>query len=132
MTDYYVHGVAKLTQPIKKFACVAAVGSFVSEGVASELLEDARLGRIVDQLSGIVVEEQKCVGSLGSFTWRRIASVTEDENYGAADLQHDVLQSTHTQRAYMDKRFFEEARGYPWKLARGDVQANLKELRGAP
>eukprot|EP00974_Lingulodinium_polyedra_P075517 7317921-Lingulodinium_polyedra.AAC.1 len=60
--------------------------------------------------------------------WCRLAIVIEVPGYTGKDCKNDVMNCCHTQRAFMELRFLREARGYPWCLAKGDIEGNLRRL----
>lgn len=45
VSDHFIGGFSRLTEPIRQFACVAVVASYVSDGFLSELLGDDRVAR---------------------------------------------------------------------------------------
>ena len=128
MTDYYAHGFSRLDAPMRKYICIAGVSSFLAESVIEQLLEDARVARHVDALSDLVLEEFNFIASLGANIYDRLVGVIVDPCYKGADLQHDVIHSVYTQRAFLEKRIFSQARSFPWSLASGIVPDNLQKL----
>jgi hypothetical protein len=128
MTDYYIHGVDKLSPRVRRHVCVAAVATYVAEGVISAMQEDGRLARAGAEVEAVAAEEARFISSLEMLTWERLASVVQDPEYGAVSARADVLHSVHVQRAFLEKRIFSVARGRPWNLAVGNIEANLRSF----
>jgi hypothetical protein len=55
-TDYYISGIERFTEPVRKHAIVAALVSFLPESLIHELNEEQRVMRIVDDLEHVVRE----------------------------------------------------------------------------
>jgi hypothetical protein len=73
-----------------------------------------------------VLEELDCLDNIGQAAWDRLAEVVQD--CSGSELQTAALLSARASAAFLTKRVFHVARGLPWKLAQGDVAANLEAL----
>ena len=89
------------------------------------ILEEERLLRAIDEIESTLHEEFNFMGATAELTWSRLARLVGDINYEGADLRADVLQSCQILWGYIEKRFLRTCHEYLWKLARGDVEANL-------
>ena len=67
------------------------------------------------------------VESLNLFVWDRLAQVAGPE-VTSHGLRSDCLKSAGIAAAYIRRKVFDEIKQYPWRLALGDVEANLREL----
>ena len=128
MNNQWTHGFSRLNSPMKKYIVLSAVSSYQAEAVISEIMHDGRVAKNIDNLQGIIEEEFIYMCNLPPYVWGRLAAMVPDPLYQWKDCQCDAIQACHTQRAYMGMKFLTPALGYPWCLAREDIEANLEHL----
>lgn len=126
-TDYHLHGFARLSPRIKKCCAVAAIAANVVDAVLVEALVDDRLARRADELRRLMMEEVEWVEGIELFTWDRLASVVGPQQTGV-ELASAAIHASHVQVAFADQKIFRVLASYPWKLAIGDIDANLDLL----
>jgi hypothetical protein len=63
-----------------------------------------------------------------SYTWNRLAAVIGNESYSARHLLHDAVHAAHVSGAFIERRVLSVAKGYPWCLAAGCIEDNLRDL----
>ena len=83
---------------------------------------------IIDDLELIVQDRLELVLKTPRSTWRRLADLIGDPEYDADNLSSDAISVAHVLVGHIQRHVFTRARSYPWKLARGDIAANLVTL----
>ena len=131
-TDYHAHGIQELTVPVKKHACIASLVTFVCETAMAMVLQEERLLRIADELEESIQQEVEFLVATSAYTWNRLSAVIGDPSYTTADLMSDCLLGGHVSAAFIARRVLSELKGYPWALARGDIEQNLRDLDAHP
>lgn len=126
VSEVHLAGFARCRFLVKKYACVASVAAFPLEAFLLEVMEDDRLCRNLPALEACVLEELSCLERISNASWDRLAEVVQD--CSGSQLQSAALLSAHASVAFLDKRVFQVARGFPWKLTQGDIAANLEAL----
>ena len=110
----------------KVFLVQAAVVSRLSEGVLADLLQDPRVGQTYGDVWQSLAEEMLWRVSLPSHVWSALAKVTDIT--GAA-LQSRCINAGHAAWHFFYRRVLAPAAGLPWSLRRGDIAANLQDLK---
>ena len=126
-SDFYIHGYSKLSTRIGQYCAATALASNVADSVILLLLEDDRVVPQLESLEQATREELTWLSDLSWYTWRRLASLSDQNATGAA-LRTATIGSGLTIRAFLEQKLFKVARGYPWRLAIGDVGQNLSQL----
>ena len=126
VSGYHINGFAKCGRAVRKYACIASMGSFPLEAFLLEVMEDDRVCRHLPALEECVQDELACVERMSRASWDRLASVVQ--GCSATELQSGSLFSAHASVAFLSKRVFQVAKAYPWKLTLGNVAANLQAL----
>lgn len=127
-SDYHAHGIQELTLPVKKHVCVASLVAFVGESAMAIVLGEERLLRIADRLEQSIQEEVDFIASTTSYAWSRIAGLIGDPSYSSSDLMSDCILGGHVSAGFIYKRVLPELDRYLWKLARGSIEQNLRDL----
>ena len=130
-TDFHLHGFSRLSGDIRKLAAVAALAAHVPDALLAEALIDDRLAKRARELKQSVVEEAMWVQSLGPFVWSRLAQVV-GPGQSARELAHTTVHASLVALAYVNCSVFSVLEGYPWRLADGDIDANLDALAADP
>ena len=131
-SDFDIHGFDRLSEDVRHFVALAAMVSYPSDALLSELLEDSRLPRRLAALTQTVDSELDWLASVGSHVWGPLASMTLRSDLSGQVLRSECLHAAHICRGFMQHRFFAAALEYPWRLATGDQDANLASLRSGP
>jgi hypothetical protein len=126
-SDFHLHGFAKLTWSIKRYCVVAGIAAYAPDAVLAEILIDDRLVRSGAKVEDLLADEALWIESIETFTWQRLASLL-GERQEAWELRHRVVHSCHIAAAFIHERVLGQLKEYPWRLAVGDVRANLDEL----
>lgn len=126
-TDFHLHGFGRLSPDLRKFMVIATIVSFVVDSLLVEVLSDDRLAGRGEQLRGGMAEELAWIEGLGPFVWDRLAYVVSEE-YDGGNLWSECLHASHVAASYIQRKLFDILAGYPWKLAVGDIDRNLREL----
>ena len=98
----------------------------MAEGFQLELLEDNRVGLRFNELWAAASRELKWVVDLSDHVYERLASVSTQGC--ASELKDRVIKAAHTSYHFVWRRVLHPASLLPWRLCRGNVQANIKEL----
>lgn len=128
-SNYHLNGFARLQPPVRLFAIVGAIAAYPADALQLELLEDCRVGGRLRELKECLDEEILFVESLGSLVWERLARIVGGTPaLLAPELRSLTLMCVYTTKAFIHRRLFATAEDYPWRLAQGDILANLQEL----
>ena len=128
-TKHYINGFKKVGQAEKRFLCQVALGSYPSDGVLQELLEDDRVCRRCVELEDAMREEMSYLASLPAEVYSLIAALADRQGPG---FKSDCLQSGHVSCAFSTYRFFKEARQGVWGLLQGVLDVELTRLQEDP
>lgn len=131
-SDYDIHGFDRLNEDVRHFVALAAMVSYPSDALLSELLEDSRIPRRLAALTETVDSELDWLASVGSHVWEPLASMASRADLSGQVLRSECLHAAHISRGFMQHRFFAAASEYPWRLATGDQDANLASLMSGP
>jgi hypothetical protein len=126
-TDFHLHGFAKLSMDLKRYAVVASLVSYVPDAMLAEVVADDRVALMAEQLLEVLADEVSWVQSLPSFTWTRLISLLGSE-VELWELQHQISHACNVASAYIHQKTFRVVNGYPWKLTQGDIDSNLTAL----
>ena len=129
-SNYYLHGFDRLNEACKLYACVAAAAAYPVEAFSTHIMCDDRLCRTLPEVQAVVVEELCYVENLADAFWERLSNIV-----GAAtssDLRSLAVHVAHTAVAFTYRHVLQVAVDYPYKLAYGDVGANLDALHRCP
>jgi hypothetical protein len=125
-SDWYLHGFSHLQPRVLLYCAVGALASPVCDSVLMELLDDDRLAKRAGDIMEAMGNEIQWVADISSHTWGRLASIV-----GAcppAKLRHTTVVAACTIGAFLNKRLFSAALSLPWRLASGDILANLNSF----
>lgn len=133
-SDFYISGFSRLSPHVKMYIVRASFVSYVPDSFLQELMEDDRVVRRLDTFETTMVEELTWLDNLKPNTWARIASVAGP---GACPhkLRSEIMHDGQVACSFISNRVLTVARGFPWCLARGDVEqklVNLASLREPP
>jgi len=128
-SKFYIRGFGRLATSRKWFLVRAAIVSRVAEGFQAELMEDSRVTRTYDALWRSAVDEVKWVVDLPVSVWDTLASVCDRS---AGSLADACIAGAHISFHFLWRRVLLPASELPWRLARGDVEANLRALAAGP
>ena len=129
-SEYYIHGVGRLSSEVKSFAVIAAVAAYVPDGFLRELLEDDRVMRRTAELRQALTDELCYVSNLSDAFWRRLSDALAYR--GGVCLRADTLRASNVSAAYITKKVLHVVSALPWSLTEGDVNANLTALSNGP
>ena len=127
VSEFYMNGWDKLTIPSLRFAVVASLSSYVPETLLVQLLEDSRLPMQLEALRVLSLREELLfLDLLPDEVWVRLGSICSER---AASLRSMVLRAAYVGVSYINNKTFKDAASLPWRLATGDIEANLAILR---
>jgi len=125
-SDYHLHAAGQLDKECLLYATLCSLVSPVCDSVLVSLFEDDRVARRFEVIEQTIAEECQFVQNIPMTTWSFLSEAT-----GAAPpmvLRSHAMFAVSAAAGFMDMRFLRVARGYPWSLARGDFDENLKTL----
>ena len=128
-TDYHISGFGRLSPAVLEYMVVAAVSSWAPDSLMAEVMEDDRLLKRVASLKEIFATEIVWLDSLPLPVWEMLSSIAGPAQSHSV-LRHKVLTAVHVSAAYIDRKLFQVLGALPWRLAVGDIVANLRELAG--
>ena len=123
---FYLNGYSRLDEQGRNFLVRASIASRVAEGVEAELMQDSRVAHTLPELWKAASEELSWVIGLGNEVWGPLAEVCGST---IAELKSGCIQAAHISYHFLWRRVFEPAGALPWRLVRGDIAANLRELK---
>lgn len=127
----HLTGYARFTAAIRVFAGVTAMCGYITDVVLFDLMQDDRLGLRVDDVEDEMAREMIFLENVPDAVWDRLAHLSRPDAHPSV-LKSDCIRAGHIACSYMYERFVREARGYPWRLARGAVEQNIEELVELP
>ena len=121
---------ARIRAARRRFTCVTAVASHVSDVIFYALWEDDRLGNHFESTKRDMFEEIEWMCSLPSSVWVRLARhIAHEED--PDNLRIEAILAANKIGAYIDERLFRVIEGQPFCLGRGDFASNLQALAHA-
>ena len=105
--------MSELNHELKYYTAVAAVSSWVSEGVLSNIMDDDRLLRNYPDLWQSLLQDVCFVENVSQFTWARMTALVGGETT-ASMLRSDTVRAAH-----VCSGFFGDMKKMPWALRIG-------------
>ena len=124
--DYRLRGFRKFQGKVKYFVALAAMCSHPCDVLLSELMADDRLLLHADKYQESVRAEMQGMLAVPDVVWDEVAAMCDGVSGPA--LRAAVLSATHVSLGFIDTQVWSRLRILPWKLATGDIAANLEEL----
>lgn len=125
VSDWHLRGFGRLGDEGKRFVSLCALAASVPDAVLVALLEDDRVAGRVAHFEGLLKHEFGCLANLSTTFWTRVASLSTAT---ASELRSDALRVATIAAGYIDHKLLRVARAWPWRIADGDIDANLTEL----
>lgn len=125
VSDWHLHGFARLVDEGKHFVCVCGLAAAVPDSILVALLKDDRVAGRVSMLDDLMREEFTRLADLPTPFWARLETLCAATG---PELRADAMRVATIAGGYIDKKLLRVARDWPWRLADGDVEANLEEL----
>ena len=130
VSQYYLSGFKNLSGPMRHLAVVAALSSRPTEALSLAMLEDDRAVRNIENYESILADEVHWLQQLSLPVWR-LLSLASDSGSDCRAIRSECLDCAHTSVSYTYKNFLSQVRSLPWRLAIGDVSANLDAFAGS-
>ena len=93
------------------------------------MIGDPRLVASIDSVEAEVAIEIDNIENMDDFVLGRMAALVDDATYISDDLRNDSTNSCYIAAAFMHRRISRAVKDtYPWKLARGNIDCNLRSL----
>lgn len=125
-SNFHIGGFSKAGKDELEFMTVAALSCYPTDAALLALVADTRLVKRLEHLVGMVEDEMRLLIEMDDAVWDIFARVC---GWHGRRLRSQVLTAAHCSIAGMHWRVFSEVRKYPWRLAQGDINANLQRLR---
>ena len=125
--EWYLTGWDKLSEHVRRYACVATVASYVPEGLLLELAEDDRVLRRMEVLEQTVKDELDFVQKLPDPFWMRLSYVYRSALH-TPDVRTACLTGAQVAACFITRRVFAAARRAPFSLCHGDIIENVRAL----
>ena len=109
------------------YMCSAALSSFPAETLSWQLMRDDRILKRFDQLRALAELEVKRLGVMPEYIVKRLAYAISTD-FPSEKLQAAVMRSALASTAYMKDHIWDMFEQYPFKLAIGDIEHNLRKL----
>lgn len=126
VSDYFIGGFARYTPKTQSVVSAIAVAAYVPDSVLVSLLEDDRVCRRSKELKETLKEELQWLNDLSAEFWQRLGSISGSR---AVSVRSKALRVATVAAGYINKKIFAVVEEYPWRLAIGDVRANLVQLQ---
>jgi hypothetical protein len=133
-SDFYISGFARLSQKVKEYLLRVSLVSYVPDNFLGELMEDDRVVKRLEVFETALTEELTWLEDLKPNTWRRIASIA-GPGFCPRQFRSEVMHCGQVAASFITNKVLIVARGFPWCLARGDIDqklVNLASLRAPP
>ena len=126
-SDYLIGGWRQRVPRVQEFVATAAFAAYPPEALLAELLDDDRLclhyhayhTRVADEFSGLL--------AFPEILWQLLAEMI-GEDFTSTRLRSQAIGCAHTAIGFVGSRVWKQCQGWPWKLAIGDLQTNVKDL----
>ena len=125
-SKFYLNGYGRFTDRARSFSAIASIYSRVVESFQTELMEDSRVAMTYDTLWRVISEEMRWVIDLPNHIWDSLGKVA---GRAGLEIKDDTIQAAHTSYHFLWRRVLEPAGDFPWKLCRGDLVKNLRDLK---
>ena len=112
------------------FVAVSAISSTGDNSFQTEMLEDDRLAKRVDEMDELINLENGRIDEMPMGVWERLSHLVYAPS--AVKLRSVIGRASACGHAFVDMRALSVARGMPWALTRGDIHANLTRFKSAP
>ncbi|CAK0850441.1 unnamed protein product [Prorocentrum cordatum] len=129
-SKFYLRGFGRLKDSRKEFLVISAIVGRVAESFQVQLMKDSRVARIHDDLWEAAAKEVKWIVDISARTFSLLGSLCGQSRARIAD---SCIASAHVCFHFLWRRILCNAAELPWRLVRGDVAENLRELAaGSP
>ena len=128
VSQYHIVGFGKLTAACKRYAVAAALVGYVPDAVLWDLMEDDRVAPKAEHLMTCLHSEIQYLADLPPLVYENLAILCQAAS--GPELQADILEAAHSAAAYVHHKILKPAAQYPWRLAAGDIDANLTTVVG--
>lgn len=125
VSDYHLHGFARLSTEANRFVSIISVAAFVPDSVLVALLENDRVAARLAELESGVSGEHERLSLLPAPFWKRLASLGYET---APALRSDTLRVVTVAAGYIYNTLPKDARQCTLRSAVGNVKANLQPL----
>lgn len=102
VTDYHLHGFARLTPKLFRAMVVVGLAAWVPDGAHVEAMADERLVKRFPEFVEALQDELSWLHNISSFTWARIESLVWGD--AGRGIRNDVLQAGHVAAAYIHSK----------------------------
>ena len=126
--DTNLAGFAKLSDEVRMFVAVMAVGMKAVEGLILSLLCDDRLFLRSAELLGAMHTKMQETATLPDLIWMRLAAILHKP---AAEVRSCILYSMLISYGFVWREDFEELLHMPLLLTQGDIERNVDALAAA-
>ena len=126
---WYINGFARLKGDRKVFFAKCALISKVTDGFLAEVIEDNRVALHAERLWGTLAEDLHVLVMTPDHMWATVASIAGTTT---EELRSACIAGGHITYGFVQRRVLGPAHELPWTLVRGDIEANLAELRSEP
>ena len=126
---FFLNGWDRLKAEGKRFVVQAAMGSRVSEGFLSELMDDPRVALRLPELWQAAGEEMRWLIDVSDDVWKVLGPVC---GMRADRLRDRCVAAGHVSFHFLWRRVLHPATNLPWRLVRGDIGGNLEQLKDGP
>ena len=75
VSPYYLHGIAKCTENVRRHALVASVVSWVADTPTALIMHDDRVLRNLDRITDGIKLEMDNISVLPAYVWKRLATI---------------------------------------------------------
>ena len=116
---YHLNCVAHMSAHVKKFIFTLSMCSHTSDS-------DDRVALRLSSFESVVVEELHLLANQPDYVWGHLTRCLGD--LWGYDFKSSTLSEAHAGAGFAAERLFSVAGHHPWKLAIGDIRANLEEL----
>ena len=127
VSDYFLHGAARLTPSVKRYVAAAAAATRPAEAFLLEIMEDDRLGRRSGEAHAALKDELQYLEAVHDDVWECVATAIDEPMHHV--VKHLALHAAHTSHAYLAHKVFDQLSRQPWSLVHMQPSLALDRVR---
>eukprot|EP00928_Gymnodinium_smaydae_P100190 TRINITY_DN9770_c0_g3_i2.p1 TRINITY_DN9770_c0_g3~~TRINITY_DN9770_c0_g3_i2.p1 ORF type:complete len:527 (+),score=53.94 TRINITY_DN9770_c0_g3_i2:37-1581(+) len=126
-----LNGFGRCSMEVRRYAAVACLAVYPTESFLRELMVDDRVALRFYELENVLKETANYVLNLKPYVFSRLSAIV-GADCDPHELRDMTVQATLAGVAFVDSKILKQCREYPWRLAVGDISANLDMMLREP
>ena len=127
--DYRLRGFKKIVRPrVRHFMAATAMCSHICDTLLSEFMEDGRVLLHFEEYRRLAAREMDGLLAMPALAWDQLALFCN--TISGPELRSDVMYRASISLGFIETQVWSRLQAWPWKLAIGDIDANIAALAG--